>query len=130
MRIMHVEDEMIVSMAVRSLLEKHGHTVCAQTGSGEAALEAFADARPDLVLMDIMLGGKLDGIETAARLKAVRDVPVIFISAYGDDKTRARAEVLRPAGFLVKPLDAPGLLRAVAQALGGGNGGAGGPAPA
>mgnify|MGYP005857001937 CR=1 FL=1 len=97
MRIMHVEDEMIVSMAVRSMLEKNGHTVCAQPSTG------------------IMLGGELDGIETAARLKAAHDVPVIFVSAYGDDKTRERAKATRPDAFLVKPLDMRILLRTLSE---------------
>lgn len=115
MRIMHVEDEMIVSMAVRSILEKNGHTVCAQPSTGESALELFSRAKPDLVLMDIMLGGELDGIETAARIKAAHDVPVIFVSAYGDDKTRERAKATRPSAFLVKPLDMRVLLRTLSE---------------
>lgn len=108
---MHVEDEMIVSMAVRTLLEKNGHTVCGQPASGESALELFERLQPDVVLMDIMLGGELDGVETARRIKGKRDVPVIFVSAYGDEKTRARAEAVHPLAFLIKPLDMRVLLR-------------------
>lgn len=110
-RIMIVEDEAITAMATGAMLKRLGHEVLASVSSGEAALEACRARRPDLVLMDIRLDGQLDGIETARLLHESDNVPVVFISAYADDKTRLRAAALHPLAFVPKPLDEVGLGR-------------------
>lgn len=104
-RVMIVEDEAITAMATGAMLKRLGHVVTASVSSGEAALEAFRRQAPDLVLMDIRLGGDLDGIETAHALRRDSDVPVVFVSAYVDEKTRSRADATRPFAFIPKPLD-------------------------
>jgi len=104
-RIMIVEDEAITAMATGAMLKRLGHVVLASVASGEAALEACRTWRPDLVLMDIRLDGKLDGIETARLLRESEDVPVVFVSAYADDQTRRRAAAIHPLAFVAKPLD-------------------------
>ena len=65
---------------------------------------------------------ELDGIETATRIRAQSDVPLIFVSAYGDEDTRARAEAASPTAFLIKPLDMRALLRILAEMKSSGNG--------
>jgi len=104
-RIMIVEDEAITAMATGAMLKRLGHVVSASVSSGEAALEAFRKRRPDLILMDIRLDGRLDGIETAKLLHQADDVPVIFVTAYIDDQTRRRAAETGPLAFVAKPLD-------------------------
>ena len=104
-KIMIVEDEVIAAMATERMLKKLGFDVCGNVASGEEALATFDGQCPDIVLMDIRLEGELDGIETTIRLKARRDVPVIFVTAYSDDTTRERAEATNPAAFIIKPLD-------------------------
>jgi len=116
-RIMIVEDERIVALDVGGMVRRLGHEVCAVTASGEEALRLFPGAAPDLVLMDIMLEGELDGVETSRRLRGLRDIPVIFASAYSDEVTRLRAFETGPSAFLVKPLDIDSLGRAIRRAL-------------
>ncbi|MEW5773612.1 MAG: response regulator [Thermodesulfobacteriota bacterium] len=103
--IMIVEDEAVAAMATQVMVSRLGHSVCATAASGEDALEAVSKARPALVLMDIMLAGELDGIETARRIRERYGIPVCFISAYSDPETRRRAQDAQPAAFLPKPLD-------------------------
>lgn len=110
-RVVIVEDEAITAMATGAMLKRLGHEVLATVSSGEAALEAVRQGRPDLVLMDIRLGGQLDGIETARRLRQSMKVPVVFVTAYVDDQTRRRAADIAPLAFVAKPLDETDLHR-------------------
>lgn len=116
-RIMIVEDERIVALDVRAMVRRLGHEVCAMTGSGEEALRLLPGAGPDLILMDIMLEGELDGVETTRRIRSNRRIPVIFASAYSDERTRLRAYETEPSAFLVKPLDLRSLKKAIDSAL-------------
>ena len=104
-KVLIVEDEVIAALATEKLLTKLGYDVCGSVTSGEDALREFDRKSPDVVIMDIRLDGELDGIETAQQLKSRRDVAVIFITAYSDDATRARAGDTNPAAFINKPLD-------------------------
>jgi len=104
-RVMIVEDEVIAAMATEKMLKKLGFIVCGNVTSGEEALEAFGGECPDVVIMDVRLDGKLDGIETTHLLKKLKNVPVIFVSAFSDDSTRQRAEATGPLAFISKPLD-------------------------
>jgi CheY-like chemotaxis protein len=102
---MIVEDEVITAMATGVMLKRLGYEVSAAVSTGEAALEAFHRDRPDLVLMDIRLEGAMDGIDTARLLRRAADVPVVFLTAYVDAKTRRRAAEISPFAFMTKPLD-------------------------
>lgn len=105
LRVMLVEDERVVSMTLARMVTRMGHRVVAQAPSGEEALELFDRARPDLVLMDIMLDGTMDGIDTAREMIGQRPVHLVFVTAYGDAPTRLKAMDTRPAGFVHKPVD-------------------------
>lgn len=104
-RVLIVEDEVITAMATGAMLKRLGHVVAASVTSGEAALEAFRRQHPDLVLMDIRLDGELDGIETARAIRSQSDVPVVFVTAFVDARTRDRAAETKPFAFMPKPLD-------------------------
>ncbi|MDO9633194.1 MAG: response regulator [Humidesulfovibrio sp.] len=99
-----VEDERIISLAMELHIRKLGHRVSASVASGEAALEALGQERPDLVLMDIHLEGGLDGIETARLMQERGGPPVAFATAYTDVETRTRALAIMPLAFLPKPV--------------------------
>lgn len=105
MDILVVEDERIVALEMRMTLGRMGHRVCGHAPSGEEALQACDRERPDLVLMDIMLEGGLDGIETARILRERHGIPVIYCTAYTDADTLRRALDTKPCGFLSKPVD-------------------------
>src|SRR5659263_435703 len=86
-KIMVVEDESIVAEHIRKSLENMGHSVTSVASSGEKAIKDAKDKTPDLVLMDIVLDGELDGIETAKLIRSLFNIPVVFLTAYSDEKS-------------------------------------------
>ena len=115
-KILIVEDEPIVAEAVSQLLDYAGHQVVGVAKDEASALKQAAVGCPDLVLMDIRLAGTSDGIETARKIKAERSVNVVFMTAYHDSKTRARAAAAAPVGFVPNPFSCEELLKAVSAA--------------
>lgn len=103
-RILVVEDEGIIAKDIQSTLEKLGYEVPAVAVVGEEAIEKSVELRPDLVLMDIVLWGGMDGVEAAARIREQLQIPVIFLTAHSDNATLQRAKVTGPFGYIVKPL--------------------------
>jgi CheY-like chemotaxis protein len=116
-RIMLVEDERIVAFHLRQQLQKLGYTVPAVVASGEKALQQIEEHKPDLVLMDIHIEGAIDGIETAARIPTDYHIPVIYLTAYSEDSTVARARATRPYGYLLKPFSERELHATIQMAL-------------
>jgi len=112
-----VEDEALIAMELRARLVRLGYFVCGSTGRGEDAIQQVADTRPDLVLMDINLGGGWSGIETASRLRELGEIPVVFLTAYSDSELVRKAVDLHPFGYLVKPFDERELHATVEMAL-------------
>lgn len=102
-RIMVVEDERIVALHLCHQLVELGYEVVGTVASGKQALEKISEQRPDVVLMDIHIEGELDGIETAASIPAELQIPVIYLTAYSEEATLARARTTKPYGYLVKP---------------------------
>ncbi|MCC3155627.1 response regulator [Hymenobacter sp. 15J16-1T3B] len=103
LRILVVEDELLVAADLQEALERQGYEVPAAVRSGEAALQVLPAVRPDLVLLDINLRGQLTGIETAARIRAALPVPFIFLTGLADRATLDQALAEHPAAYLVKP---------------------------
>jgi CheY-like chemotaxis protein len=116
--ILIVEDELIVALDLSQAVEELGHEVAGTASTSEEAVELAQATRPDLVLMDIRLAGGVDGIDTAAVIQRAHPCPVVFVTAYDDDVTLARARVVEPCGYLVKPVDASELRVAIETALG------------
>jgi signal transduction histidine kinase len=104
-KIMVVEDESIVAKDLEMTLKRLGYSVPATAASAADALAKAAKHRPDLVLMDIHLHGEIDGIAVAHRLRSEMDIPVIYLTAYADDDTVARARETEPFGYLLKPFN-------------------------
>lgn len=118
-RILIVEDEGLVALSISQTLSDAGYDVVGVAASADAAVRAAEARIPDLVLMDIALRGRKDGIEAARMLKERYELDILFVTAHGDPQTRLRAQAVDPAGFLIKPYDGEQLLRAVGQALAG-----------
>jgi PAS domain S-box-containing protein len=113
-----VEDSLVVSMELSQKLKQVGYTIAGSAISGEDALEQIAELSPDLILMDIKLAGKLDGIETAHVVKEQFDIPVIFTTAFSDSKTiNSVKESGHPYGYLIKPYNTQNLLVSIEVAL-------------
>jgi PAS domain S-box-containing protein/putative nucleotidyltransferase with HDIG domain len=104
-RILVVEDEAIVSLDIQSRLKRMGYQVSGASSSGEDAVAKAQALRPDIILMDIMLEGAMDGIDAAMTIGRVLDIPVIYLTAYADEKTLERAKVTNPFGYIIKPFE-------------------------
>lgn len=116
-RILIVEDETIVALDVRARLVRLGYEVVGHAVTGSKAVELAHAAKPDLVLMDVMLEGGMDGIETATLLRESYNLPVVYITAYTDQKTLDRAKHTNPLGYLTKPFEDHELALTVEMAL-------------
>ncbi|MEG3850229.1 response regulator [Microcoleus sp. herbarium19] len=116
-KILVVEDEIIVAQDIAGRLKKLGYAVTATVASGEEALEKVAENRPDLVLMDIVLKGDMDGVTAAEKIRTRVDVPTVFLTAYADDKTLERAKLTNPFGYIIKPFQQNDLRVAIEIAL-------------
>lgn len=105
-RVLIVEDESIIALATKANLKRMGCDVVATVTTGLMAVEYAARKQPDVVLMDIMLEGSMDGIEAAARIREKNpDLPIIYCTAYTDPATRIQAARTNPKAFMAKPLD-------------------------
>ncbi len=104
LRILIVEDEAIIAMGIQMELEQAGYQVCQIVSSGEAAVAYAAQECPGLVLMDTRLAGEMDGVEAARLILDMQPVPIIFMTGYAVQDIQARAQELRPLGYLIKPV--------------------------
>jgi PAS domain S-box-containing protein len=116
-RILVVEDEGIVAKDIKDVLERMGHVVTHTVASGGEALGSVADSHPDLVLMDIVLRGDMDGVEAAERIRERFHVPVVYLTAYADDATLQRAKLAAPFGYILKPFEERDLRSTIEVAL-------------
>lgn len=115
--ILVVEDEAIVAMDIAYQLREMGYEVCATADNGEDAIAYIEKYHPDLVLMDIVIKGSMDGIETAKCIAHRFHLPVIFLTAYSDAQTVDRAAKTAPYGYLTKPFQANELRAGIEVAL-------------
>ena len=116
-KIMVVEDDSIVARDLVRQLTDLGYDVVANAPSGEEALNKLPEVHPDLVLMDIVLAGAMDGIQAAERIMALSGTPVVYLTAYADDKTFGRATLTGPSGYILKPVEKKQLQVAIELAL-------------
>ena len=116
-KIMIVEDESIIAEDIRMSLINNGYVVSSVISMGEKAIEKVKEDNPDLILMDIMLAGKMDGIQTAGMIQTIFNIPVIYLTAYCDDKIIERAKITSPFGYLIKPFKDRELCIAIEMSL-------------
>jgi two-component system, cell cycle sensor histidine kinase and response regulator CckA len=112
-----VEDERIIAKGIEKQLKGLGYAVAGSAGTGADAIRLAADARPDLILMDVNLGGEPDGIGAAEVIRAARDVPIVFLTAHSDGDTLNRAKRVGPFGYVLKPYEDTELKVAIELAL-------------
>ena len=115
--ILIVEDDGIIATHFQYMLTGRGYNVLAPVASGEEAILVAAARQPDLVLVDIELAGEMNGITAAGHIRAAADVPVIFLTAYSEDKLLQQAKAIAPYGYLVKPVPERELAATVEMAL-------------
>ena len=116
-KLLVVEDEVIVSRDIQASLERLGYEVCAIARSGGEAMQYAREKRPDLVLMDVFLTGDVDGITAAAHIREHLEIPVVYLTAYGEEDVLRRARATKPFGYLIKPFSEPELRSTIEMAL-------------
>lgn len=112
MRILVAEDETIIRLDLKEILERAGFEVCAEARDGEEAVALAASERPDLAVLDVKMP-RLDGIEAARRILDERPIPIVMVTAYGQEEIVSRAVEAGVFGYLVKPFREADLLPAI-----------------
>jgi PAS domain S-box-containing protein len=102
-KILIVEDESIVAKDIENMLKRMGYSVSGVASSGEKAIQEIETDLPDIVLMDIMLKGSMDGVETAEKIRSRFHIPLVYLTAYSDESTLQRAKITEPYGYITKP---------------------------
>jgi len=117
LRVLVVEDEGIIAKDIQSTLNRSGYSVIAVASSGQEAIEKAMEMYPDLVLMDIVLEGDMDGVAAAEKIRDRFDTPVVYLTAYSDDTTLQRAKITEPYGYILKPFQERELYTTIEMAL-------------
>ncbi|HOO71720.1 MAG TPA: PAS domain S-box protein [Spirochaetota bacterium] len=116
-KIFIVEDEALTAKNLEKMLQRFGYDVVGTVATGEEAIEFVRKENPDLILMDIILDGELDGIETARKIITGNNIPIIYTTAHSDEATLARAKATGPYGYLIKPMNGKDIQSAIDLAL-------------
>ncbi|MBU2646952.1 PAS domain S-box protein [bacterium] len=116
-RILIVEDESIIAIATQDILQRHGYQVIQIVDTGDKALEVTKNEKPDIILMDIHIRGEMDGIATAERIRKQFEIPIIFLTAYLDEKRLEKVKLTMPFGYLLKPIQERDLHVTIEMAL-------------
>lgn len=105
MRILVVEDEAIIARDIQNILSRFGYQVSGMASSGEESIRKAKDLNPDLVLMDVRLKGPMDGIEAAHRIYDGLHIPVVYLTAFGEEKSLEGAQPINGFMSIVKPFE-------------------------
>jgi len=116
-RILVVEDEAIVALDIQNRLKRLGYEVAGVGSTGQDAVAKAGKLKPDLILMDIMLEGGMDGIEAAGIITETLGIPVVYLTAYADQQTLDRAKITNPFGYVIKPFEDRELQTTIEMAL-------------
>ncbi len=116
-RILIVEDEGIIAKDIQNTLNRSGYSVIGIASSGEEAIKKAMEIHPDIVLMDIVLEGAMDGVEAAEYIRDYFDIPVVYLTAYSDDTTLQRAKITEPFGYILKPFQEKELYTTIEMAI-------------
>jgi AmiR/NasT family two-component response regulator len=116
-KVLVVEDEIIVAKHIEDSLTSLGYSVPGLASSGGDAVELARVFRPDVVMMDIMLEGEIDGIRAAEIIRKRYNIPIIFLTAYSNEKTIHRAKTVKPYGYILKPFEETDLFTSIEIAI-------------
>ena len=116
-RILIVEDEGLIARDIEDMVRNASYQVCAVVGTGEDAIEKAETTHPDLILMDIILRGDMDGVEAAEKIRERFNIPVIYLTAHTDENTLQRAKLTEPLGYTLKPVEQKELMTVIEMAL-------------
>jgi len=115
--ILIVEDENIIAMDIQFMLENLGYKISGVVSSGEDSIKKASNMLPDLILMDIKLKGKIDGVSAANQIYKSLRIPVVYLTAYSDNTTMDRAKETMHFGFISKPFEEKELQNIIEETL-------------
>lgn len=116
-KILIVEDEGITATSLSTTLRRLGYQVCELISTGEEAVKSVEQENPDLVIMDILLAGKMDGIEAAKKIRSRHDMPILFLTGYSDAEILEKTGEVEYSTFVTKPTNPDEIAVAIDQAL-------------
>ena len=116
-KILIAEDEAINALSMQRALTMSGYKVCELISTGEEAVEAVKQEKPDLVIMDIILNGSVNGIEAARKMRSRSDIPILFITGYDERKLIQQIKSIPSSTYLIKPITPKVLISAITRAL-------------
>jgi DNA-binding response OmpR family regulator len=114
-KILIVEDEAVVSLFLKVQLVKRGYFVSGQVATGEDAIQAVQKEEPDIILMDIHLGGKIDGLQAASAIRQFSNVNIIAMTGYEDEELRIAVDKLTSSAILIKPVSIKDIIIVIEQ---------------
>ncbi|MEO8398222.1 MAG: response regulator [Ignavibacteriaceae bacterium] len=117
LKVMIVEDEFIIALDLKDIVKNLGYNVVAVATSGDDAIIKARKNSPELVLMDIMLKSKIDGVEAAEKIRKELDIPIVFISSFSDEESIVRASKVSDYGYLIKPFGKERIKEVIEAAL-------------
>ena len=116
-KILIAEDEAIFALSMQKALTRFGYDVCELVSTGEKAVERVRLEKPDLVIMDVILNGRVNGLEAAVQIRSGSDIPILFITGYEEGKLIEQIKSITSTTYLIKPIKPKALESAITQAL-------------
>ena len=116
-KILIAEDEAIFALSMQRALTRSGYDVCDLVSTGEKAVERVRQEKPDLVIMDVILNGRVNGLEAAGQIRSGSDIPIVFVTGYEEGKLIEQIKSVTSSTYLIKPIAPKALESAIAQAL-------------
>ena len=116
-KILIAEDEAIFALSMQRVLTRSGYDVCELVSTGEQAVERVKQDNPDLVILDVILNGSVNGIEAALQIRSGSDIPIVFITGYEESELIERIKSVTSSTYLIKPIVPRSLESAITQAL-------------
>jgi CheY-like chemotaxis protein len=117
-KVLVVEDEALVAMLLTKNLKSMGFDVCGTIASGEEAIQATRIKKPDIIIMDRRLAGKLDGLDASRQIRQFSQIPIVFVTGYIDEKINQEISLIQPAMYLVKPVPINEIKSAIDEMMG------------
>ncbi|HSR18540.1 MAG TPA: response regulator [Ignavibacteriaceae bacterium] len=116
-KILIAEDEIIIALDIKKILKNSGYKICSIVYSGEEAIKKALEEKPNLILMDIMLQGSINGIQAAEIISKEQNIPIIFLTAVTDTEALEKTLITENFGYIGKPYDEQTLRSAIETAL-------------
>lgn len=113
LKVLIAEDDLVIAQDIRNTLEENGYSVVSMAATGKDAVKMTESEKPDLILMDINLRGKMNGIDAAEIIQKSNNVPIIFVTGLTDDESFLHAYLTKPAAYLTKPFKRVDLLKKI-----------------